>query len=261
MIELTNVSYSYTDIPALNNISLNISKGESVTLMGPNGSGKSTLLKLVNGIITPDSGSYRFGGEEITKKKLHDNRFSKLFHQKIGFVFQNSQTQLFCPEVYDEIAFGPRQMGFIESEVEKRVKDCLNLLNIEALKNRQPYHLSEGEKRKVAIACVLSLNPEVLVLDEPLNGLDPRTQRWLVEFLINFNKGGKTLITSTHNLEFLQEISDRGILFDEDHCIAADMEMDKILEDIDLLKRVNLVDEYYHKHVGSKHSHFHLHNY
>ena len=261
MIEITKASYSYSNIPALNNISLNISKGESVTLMGPNGSGKSTLLKLINGIITPDSGSYRFDGEEITKKKLHDSKFSKLFHQKIGFVFQNSQTQLFCPEVYDEIAFGPRQMGIVESEVEVRVNDCLNLLNIQALKYRQPYHLSEGEKRKVAIACVLSLNPEVLVLDEPLNGLDPRTQRWLVEFLIKFNKSGKTLITSTHNLEFLQEISNRAVLFDEDHCIAADMEIDKIIEDIDLLKKVNLIDEYYHKHIGSKHKHFHIHNY
>jgi len=122
MIEMTNVSYSYSNIPALNNISLNISKGESVTLIGVNGCGKSTLLKLINGIITPDSGTYKFNGEEINKKKLRDSKFSKLFHQKIGFVFQNSQTQLFCPEVYDEIAFGPRQMGIIESEVEKRVK-------------------------------------------------------------------------------------------------------------------------------------------
>jgi cobalt/nickel transport system ATP-binding protein len=261
MIKMANISYSYSNIPALNNISLNVLRGESVILMGPNGSGKSTLLKLINGIITPDSGSYIFDNEVITKKKLHDPKFSKLFHQKIGFVFQNSQTQLFCPEVYDEIAFGPRQMGIIESEVEQRVKDCLDLLNIQALKYRTPYHLSEGEKRKVAIASVLSLNPEVLVLDEPLNGLDPRTQRWLVEFLIDFNKVGKTLIISTHNLEFLQEISNRAILFDENHCIAADMEMDKLLEDVDLLKKANLIDEYYHKHMGSRHSHFHLHNY
>jgi cobalt/nickel transport system ATP-binding protein len=261
VIELFNVSYSYSTIPALSNISLSIAKGESVTLMGPNGSGKSTLLKLINGIIIPDSGVFKFDGEEITKKRLRDPKFSKLFHQKIGFVFQNSQTQLFCAEVYDEIAFGPRQMGTDEAEVDKRVNDCLDLLNIKALKNRQPYHLSEGEKRKVAIACVLSLNPEVLVLDEPLNGLDPRTQRWLVGFLVNFNKNGKTLIISTHNLEFLQEISDRAILFDENHGIAADMEMDKVLEDVDLLKKVNLIDEFYHKHTGSKHKHFHIHNY
>ncbi len=142
--------------------------------MGANGCGKSTLLKLLNGIISPDSGSYGFHGEEVTHKKLQDEKFSKLLHQKIGFVFQNSDTQLFCSSVYDEVAFGPRQMGLEESEVEHRVNDCLALLGIQEFRNRIPYHLSGGEKRKVAIAACLSLNPEVLVLDEPMNGLDPR---------------------------------------------------------------------------------------
>ncbi len=261
MIELINVFYSYEGVTALNDISLKILKGEAVALMGPNGSGKSTLLKLINGIVSPDTGSYRYNTEEITKKKLEDTNFSKLFHQKIGFVFQNSDTQLFCANVFDEIAFGPRQMGFNEQEVEARVNDCLGLLNIDSLKYRQPYHLSGGEKRKVAIACVLSMNPEVLVLDEPMNGLDPRTQRWLVEFLTMLNKAGKTLITSTHNLELVQEISSRAILFDENHTIVSDKPTKELLEDINLLKRVNLVDEYYHRHDGNEHSHFHIHNY
>lgn len=261
MIELLNVTYSYSGMPALKNISLNISKGEAIALMGPNGSGKSTILKLLNGIIFPDSGSYKFNGEEITRKKLQDTGFSKEFHQKIGFVFQNSDTQLFCADVYDEIAFGPRQMGLTENEVDKRVNDCLELLGIQDFKHRPPYHLSGGEKRKVAIACVLSLNPEVLVLDEPMNGLDPRTQRWLVEFLIRLNKAGKTLITSTHNLELVQEISSRAVLFDEYHTVAADMSTGKLLEDIELLKRVNLVDEYYHSHDGKDHRHFHIHHF
>lgn len=261
MIAITNVSYAYEGMTALNNINLNISKGEAIALMGPNGSGKSTLLKLINGIISPDVGSYRFNDEEITKKKLNDTKFSKLFHQKLGFVFQNANTQLFCANTFDEIAFGPRQMGLNENEVEARVNDCLKLLNIEELKYRQPYHLSGGEKRKVAIACVLSLNPEVLVLDEPLNGLDPRTQRWLVEFLTKLNKAGKTLITSTHNLELVQEISSRAILFDQNHTIVSDSPTRELLENIDLLKKVNLVDEYYHRHDGNEHSHFHIHNY
>jgi cobalt/nickel transport system ATP-binding protein len=261
MIELSHIKYSYSGIPALNDISLEISKGEAVALMGPNGSGKSTILKLINGIISPDSGSYKFNNEEITHKKLHDTVFSKLFHQKIGFVFQNSDTQLFCADVYDEIAFGPRQMGLSEDEIDKRVNDCLNLLNIQEFRHRPPYHLSGGEKRKVAVACVLALNPEVLVLDEPMNGLDPRTQRWLVEFLIKLNKAGKTLITSTHNLELVQEISSRAILFDEKHTIAADMSTVELLEDIELLKRVNLVDEYYHTHGGKDHRHYHIHNF
>lgn len=261
MIEIKDVYYSYSGVNALNNINLHIKKGEAVALMGPNGSGKSTLLKLINGIISPDSGVYKFNNEEITHKKLQDNKFSNSLHQNIGFVFQNSDTQLFCTDVYDEIAFGPRQMGINEIDVDKRVKDCLDLLNIQDFRNRTPYHLSGGEKRKVAIACVLSLNPEVLVLDEPMNGLDPRTQRWLVEFLVKLNKAGKTLITSTHNLELVQEISSRSILFDETHTIAADMPTEKLLENIDLLKKVNLVDQYYHSHEGKDHRHFHDHNF
>ncbi|PYG84301.1 cobalt/nickel transport system ATP-binding protein [Ruminiclostridium sufflavum DSM 19573] len=261
MIEIINVSYAYEGRTALSDITVSISRGEAVALMGPNGSGKSTLLKLINGIVSPDSGTYKFDKEEITQKRLRNTKFSKLFHQKIGFVFQNSDTQLFCANVYDEIAFGPRQMGMGEREVEARVNDCLSLLNIESLKDRQPYHLSGGEKRKLAIACVLSMNPDVLVLDEPMNGLDPRTQRWLVEFLTELNKAGKTLITSTHNLELVQEISSRAVLFDEDHKIAADTNTKKLLENIDLLKKVNLIDEYYHRHEGNEHSHYHIHNY
>jgi len=263
MIEINDVSFSYSGDNALNHISLTIEAGETVALMGSNGCGKSTLLKLINGIISPDSGVYKFNGHDITNKKLQDPKFGKLFHQKIGFVFQNSDTQLFCSVVYDEIAFGPRQMGMSEIEVEKRVNDCLTLLDIQGLRDRTPYHLSGGEKRKVAIACVLSLNPDILVLDEPMNGLDPRTQRWLVEFLVQLNKAGKTLITSTHNLELVSEISNRAILFDETHKIVADMPTDKLLEEIELLKKVNLVDEYYHSHEGHDgkgHRHFHDHN-
>lgn len=261
MIDIKNVYYSYEGLNALKNVSLHIEQGEAIALMGPNGSGKSTLLKLINGIVSPDQGSYVFNNQEITQKKLQDPKFAKSIHQKIGFVFQNSDTQLFCADVFDEIAFGPRQMGMNEQEVKKRVDDCLVLLDICGFKNRSPYHLSGGEKRKVAIACVLSMNPEVLVLDEPMNGLDPRTQRWLVEFLIDLNKAGKTLITSTHNLELVQEISNRSILFNENHMIVADMPTTGLLENIDLLKEVNLVDRYYHSHEGKDHKHFHDHSF
>ena len=261
MIDFQDVSYAYENIRALENINLHIPKGDAVAFMGPNGSGKSTVMKLINGIIVPNSGVYKFDGEEITAKKLQNPRFAKVFHQRLGFVFQNSDTQLFCADVFDEIAFGPRQMGLSEGDVDQRVADCLQLLSIEDLKDRQPYHLSGGEKKKVAIACVLALNPEVLVLDEPTNGLDPRTQRWLVELIVNLNKAGKTIISSTHNLELVQEISARAILFDEAHQIVADLPTIKLLEDIELLKRVNLVDQYYHRHEGEHHSHFHMHNF
>jgi len=261
MIELKRISYDYSGTAALKDITLHIKKGESIALLGANGCGKSTLLKLINGIISPDKGEYIFDGELITTKALQDNRFAKRFHQRVGFVFQNSDTQLFCADVYDEVAFGPRQMGLHENEVAQRVDDCLELLGINELRHRQPYHLSGGEKRKVAIACVLSLNPEVLVLDEPMNGLDPRTQRWLVEFLVKLSLSGKTLITSTHNLELVQSIAKRGILFSEDHEIIADMPTTELLMEFELLKQVNLVDEYYHQHVGKHHVHYHMHTY
>lgn len=259
MITITAVHYSYNGMVALKDINLHIAKGEAIALMGPNGSGKSTLLKLINGLVSPDSGTYVFDGEQITGKKLSDRQFSKAFHRRIGFVFQNSETQLFCTDVFDEIAFGPRQMGMDEAAVEKRVDECLELLGIENLRHRQPYHLSGGEKRKVAVACTLALNPDVLTLDEPMNGLDPRTQRSLVELLVRLNKAGKTLITSTHNLELVQEISARAILFGEDHSIAADRPTGEVLHDAALLVKVNLVDEFYHQHVNADHGHYHTH--
>lgn len=260
MIELRNVNYSYTGVTALKNINLEIKKGEAVAFMGPNGCGKSTILKLINGIISPDAGTYIFDGEEITRQKLQKAEFAKKLHQRVGFVFQNADAQLFCADVHDEVAFGPRQMGLDEAAVETRVNDCLRLLEITDFAGRSPYHLSGGEKRKVAIACVLSLNPDVLVLDEPMSGLDPRTQRWLVEFLTNLHRSGKTIITSTHDLELVHEISDRAILFDENHTIAGDMPTGQLLENIELLKSVNLVDQYYHCHRGGNHKHFHDHN-
>ncbi len=261
MIEIKGVYYSYADINALNNISLLINRGEAVSLLGSNGCGKSTLLKLINGLISPDRGIYKFNGEEITSKKLQDHKFSKAFHRKLGFVFQNSDTQLFCGDVYDEIAFGPRQMGMSEEDVANRVEDCLDLLDLQDFRNRTPYHLSGGEKRKVAIASILSMNPDVLTLDEPMSGLDPRTRRWLAEFLCKLNETGKTLIISTHNLDLVSEVSNRGILFDEDHRVAADRPIAGLLEDIELLKKVNFVDDYYHVHLGKEHKHFHDHNY
>jgi len=261
MIDVIDVSYAYSGRSALRHINLHIEKGEAVALMGANGCGKSTLLKLLNGIITPDAGVYRLNGEEITKKRLKDANFAKPFHQRLGFVFQNADTQLFCGDVYDEIAFGPRQMGLDESEVERRVNDCMEMLGLKGFGHLQSYHLSGGEKKKIAIASVLALNPDVIMLDEPLSGLDPRSQRWLVQFLVGLNQAGKTLITSTHNLELVQELSKRAVLFNEQHEIAADKPTEELLSDIELLKQVNLVDEYYHRHEGSHHTHFHIHHF
>lgn len=173
--------------------------------------------KLLNGIIFPSEGHYFYKGHEITEKTLKDRQFAKWFHQQMGYVFQNADTQLFCGSVEEEIAFGPVQMGFSEAEVRERTEDCLKLFGIEKLRERPPYHLSGGEKRKVSLACILSLNPEVLILDEPLAGLDEKTQDMLLEFLQNFHKAGKTLITITHNRQLAETIGNRFAVMNEDH--------------------------------------------
>ena len=157
---------------------------------------------------------------EITEKALKDSRFAKWFHQQMGYVFQNADTQLFCGSVEEEIAFGPTQMGLSEGEIKQRTDDCLKLFGIEKLRERPPYHLSGGEKRKVSLACILSMNPEVLILDEPLAGLDESTQKMLIDFLKKFHAAGKTLIIITHNNQLAKELGTRFIKMNEDHELA-----------------------------------------
>lgn len=242
MIEIKNVSYSYDNkISALKNISFKVDEGEAIALIGVNGSGKSTLMKLINGLISPECGSYFFQGEEINCKKLQNEIFSKSFHKRIGFVFQNSDVQLFCSNVYDEIAFGPRQMGMDEKEVEQRVNDTLKLLKIEGLRNRQPYHLSGGEKKKVSIASVVVLNPDVYIFDEPMNGLDPKTKRFLKEFMIAINNAGKTILCSTHDFEYVKGVFKRAIVFSDEHTIIRDSDYNNILSDTQFLIDNNII--------------------
>lgn len=242
MIDIKNVTYFYDkDIAALENINLCIKEGEAVALIGVNGSGKSTIMKLINGLIFPQKGHYFFQSHEITEKKLKNQSFAKSFHKKIGFVFQNSDVQLFCSNVYDEVAFGPRQMGMVESEVEKRVMDTIKFLNIENLKDRPPYHLSGGEKKKVAIAAVTALNPEVYVFDEPMNGLDPKTKRFIREFMLNLNKAGKTILCSTHDFEYVQGVLQRAVVFSDNHTIIRDGDYEEILNDKEFLKENNII--------------------
>ena len=220
LIELNNINFQYDDIPSLVDISLSIEKGESVGLEGDNGSGKSTLIKLLNGLIFASSGTYFFEGKEISKKTMKDELFEKQFHSKIGYVFQNSETQLFCGSVKEEIAFGPQQMGLAEDEIEIRCSDVMKLLGLTAIAERAPYHLSGGEKRKTALACVISMNPDVLIIDEPMNGLDKKSRVVLLVFLKAWKTAGKTLIIATHEQSLLNELVDRVVTITEEHRIG-----------------------------------------
>lgn len=263
IFELKNVNYLYLNkIPALNDINLSIEQGEQIAILGANGSGKSTLLKLLDGLIFPSSGVVKAFGKTLTENILDGDGgdFPHFFRRKVGLIFQNSEAQLFCPTVMDEIKFGPLQLDIPEKDINQRVNDVMEMLNIENLKDRAPYTLSGGEKKKVAIASVLSINPDVLLLDEPTNGLDPRTQRWLVELLLELRKNGKTIIIATHDLNIVEEVSERAVVFGEDHRIAANGETHVILNDTELLMRVNLIHEHSHGHNEILHKHRHAHS-
>ncbi len=220
LIELRDINFEYEDSVALKDITLSVEKGECIGLEGDNGSGKSTLLKLLNGLVFQSSGTYLFNGTKIDGKVLQDERFSKAFHQRIGYIFQNPDTQLFCGSVREEVEFGPRQMGLSEEEIRKRADDVIAMIGLEKLEERPPYHLSGGEKKKTAIACVLSMNPEILMIDEPMSGLDRKTREWMLGFLKAWKKAGKTLIIVTHDEKLLTEIADRVVTIGEDHRIV-----------------------------------------
>lgn len=219
IINLSHINYNYEEVSALNDISLEIYAGELIFFTGPNGCGKSTLFKLLNGLIFPTKGEYYFDNKKIDKNTLQDNMFAKNFHKRIGYIFQNPDVQLFNATVYDEIAFVPRQMNLNEEIIHQRINELLIYLNIQHLQDRPPYHLSGGEQKKVALAAILALNPDVLMIDEPLNGLDNKTRQWFKEFLMDFIKANKTILISTHEQELLSLPHSRIIKFNDEHTI------------------------------------------
>ncbi|WP_308619986.1 ABC transporter ATP-binding protein [uncultured Eubacterium sp.] len=210
MIKLDDICFAYDSTPVLKHFSTEVADGEFVVIKGDNGCGKSTLLNIINALEFAEIGTYTFDGTVIDKKAMKNEQFAKAFHQKIGYVFQNTDAQLFCSSVYDEIAFAPRQMQLDEAEIAKRVDDMLKLTGTEHLKERAPFHLSMGEKKKVAVASVLAMNPQVLILDEPMNFLDKKSREWLVKFLNQMHSVGKTIIIVSHTDDF-DKMADRII--------------------------------------------------
>lgn len=256
IFSLNKIAYTFSAGENLfRNFDLDIYRGDSISLLGANGSGKSTLLKLLCGLVFPSQGQFTAFGQEVTEEAFENDSYSKEYHRRVGFVFQNSDVQLFTNRVWDEIAFGPLQLGYSLEEVQRRVDDVIELLNINNLSDRSPYRLSGGEKKKVAFASVLVMNPEVLILDEPTNGLDPKTQRWLTGLLLELNRAGRTIITATHNLDLAHAISRRALVLSEEHQLVCDGPTHSILGDRDLLIRVNLIDEYTHIHENHEHTH------
>jgi cobalt/nickel transport system ATP-binding protein len=248
VLEAHDVSFAYDGAQAaLDHVSLKITAQESVTIVGANGSGKSTLLKILDGLYFPTTGAVEAWGQPLTEEALRQDEFNFSFRRRVGLVFQDADVQLFSASVLDELAFAPLQLGLARTEVSQRVDAALAALRIEKLRDRPPHRLSGGEKRRVALASLLTLQPDVWLLDEPTAGLDPRSQSWLIEFILEQHRLGKTVITATHDLGLVEEIATKIHVFSEDHRMVASGEPRQILGDHDLLHRCNL----YHYHARS----------
>jgi cobalt/nickel transport system ATP-binding protein len=231
IVEVRDLEHVYPDGTAgIHGISLRIVHGESVAIIGPNGAGKSTLLLHLNGYLVPTKGSVRIGEVPLTKETLHDIR------RTVGMIFQDPDDQLFMPTVYDDVAFGPANLGMPRDEIDRRVRQSLARMGIEHLKDKPPYRLSAGEKRRAAIATVLSLLPDILVMDEPTTGLDPYGRRQLMGILQEFTH---TKIIATHDLDLVADLCTRAVVLHEGR-IAADGPTLDIFRDHELLEKCHL---------------------
>jgi cobalt/nickel transport system ATP-binding protein len=246
VFHLQGVRYLYNGRQlALDGIDLDICRGEQVVMLGANGSGKSTLLKLLDGIYAPNEGVMQVLGRDIKAVAAGEDAFQ--FHREVGLVFQDPDVQLFSATVFDDVAFGPLQLGLSQSEVKERCTEALELMEITHLAKRAPFELSGGEKKRAAIASVLSLRPEIVLLDEPTASLDPRTKWVLVNLIRKLGQEGRTVITATHELEIVPIIAQRVIVLGEERRVLADGTPEQILSNRDLLIRANLIHEHLHQ--------------
>lgn len=241
-IRVENLTYSYFNEKfsypkAINNISLNIKKGEFIGLIGKTGSGKSTFVKHLNALLKPQKGKIFLNDKDIweNSKKISNIRF------KVGLVFQYPEHQLFEETVYKDISFGPKNMNLSHEEIDQKVYDACNFVNLNFdLLKKSPFELSGGEKRKVAIAGIIAMNPEVLILDEPTAGLDSKQKKQLLEKIKKYNKlKEKTIILISHNMEDIAEYADKVIVLDEGNLIMFDSTK-KVFSQIDVLKKIGL---------------------
>jgi cobalt/nickel transport system ATP-binding protein len=258
LFEIDRLAYNYQDIAAIRDLTLSIDEGSRVALVGANGSGKSTLLRILDALYFAHSGSLRFRGRELTEAAFGDDQFAYEFRREVGLVFQNPDVQLFNPTVFDELAFGPLQLRWPAQQIRDRVAETLDYLGIAHLKDRVPHRLSGGEKKRVALASVLVLDPAVLLLDEPAAALDPRSQSQFIDLLVGWSGGVKTVITATHDLGDLEDIADRCLVM-QSGCLIADRAPAEVLRDRDLLRQTNLIHAHRHHHGGSVHTHPHVH--
>ena len=230
-ISLQDVCYSYGQedeggqqrVLTLAHVSLNLYPGHTYVVTGPNGCGKSTLFRVLAGLSFPENGRYLFHGEAVPRDRMNDREWSKAFYRRLGFLFQNSETQLFCKSVREEIAFGLLQLGLPKEEVQRRTEQYMDMLGIEQLAERAPFHLSGGEKKRTALAAVLAMQPQTLILDEPEAGLDEDGEAWVTEFLASLKREERLIIIATHSRRLAQAVGGEEIRMTKAHTISPGM--------------------------------------
>jgi cobalt/nickel transport system ATP-binding protein len=255
VLEISGIEHRYHSTEVLQDINFVVRPGEKVVLLGSNGSGKSTLLKILNGLIAPTAGRFLYQGEAITLQRLKSPELHRRFRSEVALLFQNPDAMLFNPTVFDEIAFGPRQMGL--ADIDQRVRHWADQVGVGKHLQRPPFTLSGGEKQKVCLAALLALEPKVLLLDEPTAALDPRSTGWLVDFLSELPI---TTLTTTHNLSLAPELGSRALVLGEDHRLIHDGPIQALLADMERLTAANLVHTHRHRHGNVEHRHTHVHD-
>lgn len=231
-----NLSFTYPDgTRALKNINIEIEKGEKVAIIGPNGAGKSTLFSHFNGLTEPTSGCVKIEGKPISFEK---DELLKV-RQKVGIVFQDPNDQLFAPTVKEDIAFGPMNLGLSYDEVEKRVEDALKMVGMENYEDKTPHHLSGGQQKRIAIAGIIAMKPELMILDEPTAGLDPDSVEKVLNIMNQLNEEGMTLIISSHDIDMISKYADKIFVLYNGEIIESGNK-NKIFSDMELLKKAHL---------------------
>ena len=255
LYELDGVAVRFPDgHKALEQLSLRIQPGERIVLLGANGCGKSTLLKLLDGLLLPTRGLMRFEGTVVDGPRLKHHEWCRDFRRRVALMFQHPEAMLFNPTVGEEIAYGLRHLA--EDEASERVRQWAAFMGLEARLDDPPSQLSGGEKQRLCLACLLALEPEVLLLDEPTANLDPRTVGWLIDWLA---ARAITTVAATHHMALAPELGRRAVILSESHQLAFDGPVADALADLDLLLANNLAHRHRHGHEGVTHEHVHGH--